>query len=446
MVNSGITSDARYLHHKGQPVLLLWGFFPDRIWSQPQYCKPLIDFLQAPGPYQAAVVGGGAQNWRSTGTTDFIAMLMSLTAWQPWQVGHYTSGGATAITSSWAADQTMCNNSNVLFIPVLFAGTHIAGPPPIPPQLPNAPRRNGNFLWEQFVAASQLNINSAFVAMFDEVNEGTEIMKVSNTPPTNAAFITFEGATSDWYLRLCGLGEAMLRSGTPITATIPISPFATNLFYKIINRSTGLVLNNQGSLFSGSPITQYANNNADANLHWRLIYDGAGYFTIKSQSSGKVIGNGGFTSDGSPVIQSDDLNTDDNKWQLLWDGTSCCRIRSKNGGKALTGGGATTNFASVVQTTDASSDNLRWQILQDDSITLIKPPPEVNFTWTSGNGITFNLSWPSSSTVFLVESAANLAAPIVWSPVTNTVIMLGGSNSVTIMPIGDNHFFRLRLP
>jgi len=83
--------------------------------------------------------------------------------------------------------------------------------------------------------------------MFDEVNEGTEIMKVSNTPPANAAFITYEGATGDWYLRLCGLGESMLKSHTPVTATIPISPFATNLFYKIINRATGMVLNNQGS-------------------------------------------------------------------------------------------------------------------------------------------------------------------------------------------------------
>src|SRR5262249_43760875 len=158
-----------------------------------------------------SVVGGGEPFFRRTGSPEFQAMVMRFTAWMPWQVGRLTNdletGYKIANTTHWADDLAMCSSNHVMYIPVVYAGTHIAGPPPVAPELATAPRRNGDFLWEQFAAASALSrssngaINSVFVAMFDEVNEGTEIMKVSSIPPTNAPFLTYEGATPDWYLR-----------------------------------------------------------------------------------------------------------------------------------------------------------------------------------------------------------------------------------------------------
>jgi hypothetical protein len=38
--------------------------------------------------------------------------------------------------------------------------------------------------------------------MFDEVDEGSAIFTVSNTPPMQARLQTDEGLPSDWYLRL----------------------------------------------------------------------------------------------------------------------------------------------------------------------------------------------------------------------------------------------------
>ena len=64
----------------------------------------------------------------------------------------------------------------------------------------------------------------AYVAMFDEVDEGTAIFKVSNTPPTQAYFVTYEGLPADWYLRLAAEGTKVLTGERPNTATIPISP------------------------------------------------------------------------------------------------------------------------------------------------------------------------------------------------------------------------------
>src|SRR3989441_11364760 len=64
----------------------------------------------------------------------------------------------------------------------------------------------------------------AYVAMFDEVDEGTAIFKVSNTPPTQAYFVTYDGLPTDWYLRLVAEGSKILSGEKPNSPVIPISP------------------------------------------------------------------------------------------------------------------------------------------------------------------------------------------------------------------------------
>jgi hypothetical protein len=364
MVDQGYTSDPRYLHHNGKPALLVWGFFPSRPESLPAAAGPLVDFLLAPGKYQAALVGGGEPFMRTDRRTtpEFIAMLMRMTAWMPWQVGRFETnsiGYKLTRTSHWAGDVELCASNKVLYIPVMYAGTQVAGPPPVPPRTPTVPRRCGNLLWEEFVAASKFpSINSVFVAMFDEVSEGTQIMKVSNMAPTNAAFLTHEGATPDYYMRLVSLGESMLRTHTPITMPIPISPFDTNLWYRIINRSSGLALNNAGGATAGSAMNLFSNSVGNASLQWQLIYN-AGYLKIKNRATGKMMTQG---ADGS-LVQSDDVTSDNSKWEFVWDGSGCCRIKSKAGSKMLSCGEAAASGGPIVPVADANSDNLRWQIL-----------------------------------------------------------------------------------
>lgn len=94
----------------------------------------------------------------------------------------------------------------------------------LPPGTSLFPRHGGEFLWKQFNAAGTLGLDMAFVAMFDEVDEGTAIFKVSNTPPTQSYFVTYEGKPADWYLRLTAEGTKILTGERPNTAIIPISP------------------------------------------------------------------------------------------------------------------------------------------------------------------------------------------------------------------------------
>ena len=86
------------------------------------------------------------------------------------------------------------------------------------------PRLGGEFFWRQFHTAASLGVEMAYVAMFDEVDEGTAIFKVSNSPPTQAHFQTYDGLPSDWYLRLTGEGSKVIRGERKSQPTLPIKP------------------------------------------------------------------------------------------------------------------------------------------------------------------------------------------------------------------------------
>ncbi|MBT3635777.1 MAG: hypothetical protein HN531_02480 [Opitutae bacterium] len=55
---------------------------------------------------------------------------------------------------------------------------------------------------------------SAYVAMFDEMDEGTAVFKCTNQVPIGkSSFETFQGLPSDHYLKLCRDGRRMIREG-----------------------------------------------------------------------------------------------------------------------------------------------------------------------------------------------------------------------------------------
>jgi hypothetical protein len=58
----------------------------------------------------------------------------------------------------------------------------------------------------------------------DEVDEGTAIFKVTNTPPTEGYFVTLENKPTDWYLRLAGEGTKLVHKERANSKTIPINP------------------------------------------------------------------------------------------------------------------------------------------------------------------------------------------------------------------------------
>jgi hypothetical protein len=74
------------------------------------------------------------------------------------------------------------------------------------------PRHGGAFLWSQGQAFHAAGATSLYVAMFDELDEGTAIFKTRNDPPVGASpFVAEPGLPSDHYLWLTGQIGRLLR-------------------------------------------------------------------------------------------------------------------------------------------------------------------------------------------------------------------------------------------
>ena len=73
------------------------------------------------------------------------------------------------------------------------------------------------------MCGKQAGCSMLYVAMFDEVDEGTAIFKCTNHPPigSGAKFLNYEDLSTDFYLRLVGKAGEMLRGKIPLTNTIP---------------------------------------------------------------------------------------------------------------------------------------------------------------------------------------------------------------------------------
>jgi hypothetical protein len=84
------------------------------------------------------------------------------------------------------------------------------------------PRRKGEFLWTQAVADRQAGASMLYIAMFDEIDEGTAIFKCTDDPPVGESpFVGMEGLPSDHYLWLAGQIGKMLRAEIPASSMLP---------------------------------------------------------------------------------------------------------------------------------------------------------------------------------------------------------------------------------
>ncbi len=221
-----ITSDTGYLHHEGKPLVSIWGvgFNDNRDYTLAE-CRELIEFLKAEG---CAVMVGVPFWWRdggrdSTEAPERLNILALADVISPWAVGRYQTPKQARELSDRVArhDLNWCQERGIDFLPVVFPGFswfNLHGD-----EMNKIPRLKGEFLWSQIVAAKSIGCEMIYVAMFDEVDEGTAIFKCTNNVPVGegVSFLDIEGLPSDYYLRLVGAGGKMLRDEIPPDAERP---------------------------------------------------------------------------------------------------------------------------------------------------------------------------------------------------------------------------------
>lgn len=121
----------------------------------------------------------------------------------------------------WEGDLAEVKRLEIGYMPTAFPGFSWDNLRRTAPGTTKIARRKGEFYWRQFAIFRSLGIRTVFVGMFDEVDEGTAIYKVSNQIPVGKYFVTNEGLPSDFYLKATGAATRMIRGETPLSWTIP---------------------------------------------------------------------------------------------------------------------------------------------------------------------------------------------------------------------------------
>jgi hypothetical protein len=219
-----LTGDRGYLHHEKKPVVFVWGFYSDRFGADVAHA--IIDFFANDPRYRATLVGGCQWYWRTEKDPEWARAFRRLDFISPWNVGNFEKieGKKQAATHYWKADAAEAKKAGRGYLPVIYPGFGWSNLKGKNAAKDDIPRLRGEFFWRQFSVAADLDIDMAYVAMFDEVDEGTAIFKVTNTPPQPGRFQTYEGMPNDWYLRLADEGTRLLRGERKNQKTIPIEP------------------------------------------------------------------------------------------------------------------------------------------------------------------------------------------------------------------------------
>jgi hypothetical protein len=74
----------------------------------------------------------------------------------------------------------------------------------------------------------------------------------------------------------------------------------------------------------------------------------------------------------------------------------------------------------------------------------IPDAPLLRITRSSGGNVI--ISWPASSTGFVLQQTMGLSPPTSWTEVSTPVLVVGAENTVTVSATTGNKFFRLRCP
>jgi hypothetical protein len=220
-----ITEDPAYLHHLGKPVVTIWGIgFNDRRAYTLEECGRLIQFFKNdPEAGNCTVMVGVPAHWRdlkddAVNDPKLLEVLAMADVISPWTVGRYVNpqGAANYDRELLKPDMAWCAQHKIGYMPVVFPGFSWFNM--YSQAFDLAPRLRGQFLWSQFLGAKQAGATMVYVAMFDEMDEGTAIFKCANDVPLceKSKFLTFEGLPSDYYLRIVGAGKRLIDGQIPV--------------------------------------------------------------------------------------------------------------------------------------------------------------------------------------------------------------------------------------
>lgn len=228
-----------YLYHRGKPLVTIWGLgFPDREYNIRKIgIEKLIDFLKNDPEYGGCSVMLGVPTYFrelkiDTNPDPYLHEIMAKAdIIMPWTVQRFTpllQVDALRYEEQVKADIAWCAERKLDYAPCVTPGfswynMHKGRNPEAADLSPlnQIPRQKGRFYWSQISGAINAKSKMLYIAMFDEIDEGTAIFKCSNTPPSGVQLCDYEGLPSDHYLWLTGEAGKMLRGEIPFSKDLP---------------------------------------------------------------------------------------------------------------------------------------------------------------------------------------------------------------------------------
>lgn len=231
-------ADQSYLYHRGKPLVAIWGLgFPDRPYKIRDIgIDKLIDFLKNDPVYGGCSIMIGVpthfRELKADCTSDqyLHEILSKADVVMPWMVGRFSplaKGDVARYGAQVKADVEWCEARKLDYASCVYPGfswynlkRHESGGRN---QLNQIPREKGKFYWDLISAAIGSGAKMLYVAMFDEIDEGTAIFKCANELPvvdSPGKLLGYEGVPNDHYLWLTGKAGQVLRGKIPLSGDL----------------------------------------------------------------------------------------------------------------------------------------------------------------------------------------------------------------------------------
>lgn len=222
-----------YLRHNKKPLLVIWGvgFSDGRKYSIADV-QSMVNTLKGPEK-KVSIMLGVPYYWRTMQKdTENNALLheviKSADIIMPWAVGRYNSGSYMATASATlSGDISWCKTNKIHYVPLVFPGFswgNLKNDFNIYNQIP---RNKGEFFWQQVAGAKMAGAESLYLAMFDEIDEGTALFKCQKEGflPLNGAgkFVGIEPELdTDYYLWLAGKATEWIHGSSNFGQNKPV--------------------------------------------------------------------------------------------------------------------------------------------------------------------------------------------------------------------------------
>ena len=218
---------ASYLYHNGKPLVAVWGAgFDDKRKYGLSDVDKIVNGLRERG---YSILIGVPTYWRelkNDAVTDsnLHRVIKKCDIVLPWFVGRYNEKNYLDFAELIDKDIEWCKENKIDYAPVCYPGfswRNMRGKNSF-----YVARNSGNFLWKQFYLKIKLGAQMIYVAMFDEIDEGTAIFKCANRSAVPLNEIHFDGIEdnlpTDHYLWITGIAGKMLRKEIPLAEKIPL--------------------------------------------------------------------------------------------------------------------------------------------------------------------------------------------------------------------------------